>query len=90
MAEAVTRELVEETGLGGVCGRLLGWAERIEADEHHVIADFEVTVLDRGEPTAGDDAAEAAWVPVADVAELPLVEGLAELLSEWGVIPTFT
>lgn len=89
LAEAVTRELVEETGLDGVCGRLLGWAERIVPDEHHVILDFEVTLVDRGEPIAGDDAAEARWVDVADVAEMNLVEGLAELLYEWGVIPTF-
>ena len=90
LAEAVTRELREETGLEGVCGRLLGWAERIGPDEHHVILDFEVTVVDRGEPVAGDDAAEACWVDVADVAEMNLVEGLAELLYEWGVISTFT
>jgi len=89
LAEAVTRELREETGLDGVCGRLLGWAERIGPDEHHVILDFEVTLVDRGEPVAGDDAAEASWVDVADVAEMNLVEGLAELLYEWGVISTF-
>lgn len=90
LAEAVIRELREETGLDGMCGRLLGWAERIEPDEHHVILDFEVTVVDRGEPAAGDDAAEACWVDVAEVSELRLVDGLAELLYDWGVITTFT
>ena len=28
LAEAVTRELREETGLEGVCGPFIGWAER--------------------------------------------------------------
>src|SRR3546814_18514302 len=39
LAEAVTRELREETGLEGLCGPLLGWAERIDAEGHYVILD---------------------------------------------------
>jgi hypothetical protein len=38
------------------------------------------------EPVAGDDAAEAAWVPLHEVVSLPLVSGLAELLHEHGVL----
>ena len=30
LAEAVVRELAEETGLEGVCGELVGWVERID------------------------------------------------------------
>jgi 8-oxo-dGTP diphosphatase len=90
LAEAVVRELEEETGLAGLCGPLLGWVERIEADTHFVILDFEVTVVSRDEPVAGSDATEARWVPVWDVPELDLVEGLAEFLSEHGIIETLT
>lgn len=90
LVEAVVRELREETGLEGLCGRLLGWAERIGPDEHHVILDFEVTVVDTAEPVAGDDAAEVRWVDLLDVADLHLVEGLAELLYEQGIIATIT
>lgn len=90
LAEAVTRELREETGLEGLCGPLLGWAERIGPDEHHVILDFEVTVVDLQEPVAGDDAAEALWVDLHEVAEMALVDGLAECLYDWGIIATFT
>ena len=90
LMEAVTRELREETGLEGVCGALLGWGERIDDDTHYVILDFEVTLVGDHQPTAGDDAAEVAWVELHDVAELPLVDGLAELLSDNGVIATFT
>jgi hypothetical protein len=39
---------------------------------------------------AGDDAAEAAWVPLHEVAELRLVEGLAEFLHDNGVIEVIT
>ena len=90
LMEAVTRELWEETALEGVCGRLLGWAERVDGDLHHVILDFEVTLIGRDQPVAGDDAAEVAWVDLDDVAGLPLVAGLAELLAEEGILPAIT
>ena len=90
LVEAVVRELREETGLRGVCGPLVGWVERISEDHHFVILDFEVTVTGDLAPTAGSDAAEARWWPVAEVASLPLVEGLAEFLYDHGVIPTIT
>jgi mutator protein MutT len=90
LAEAVTRELREETGLDGVCGPLLGWAERIGEDHHFVILDFEVTLVGDDQPVAGDDAAEAAWVELHDVADLDLAEGMAELLHDNGIIATFT
>lgn len=90
LAEAVLRELREETGVEGVCGPWVGWTERIEGPAHHVILVFEATLLDPGPLEAGDDAAEAAWVPLGEVSDLPLVEGLVELLAEHGVLRTFT
>jgi 8-oxo-dGTP diphosphatase len=89
LAEAVVREVAEETGLEVLCGGLVGWVERITDDHHHVILDFFAVVLEEAPvPTAGDDAAEAAWVPLADVAELDLVDGLAEFLHEHGILDT--
>ncbi|MDP1806874.1 MAG: NUDIX domain-containing protein [Acidimicrobiales bacterium] len=88
LAEAVVRELAEETGLEAMCDDLIGWVERIGDDHHFVILDFRCTVLDDREPVAGDDALEVAWVPLADVAEQRLVEGLAEFLHDKGVIDT--
>ena len=90
LAEAVTRELREETGLDGVCGPMLGWAERIEPSGHYVILDFEVTLVGDDQPVAGDDAAEAVWVELHEVADLELAEGVAELLHDNGIIATFT
>lgn len=90
LAEAVVRELAEETGLDAVCGTFIGWVERLGDDHHFVIMDFDVVVMGPDEPVAGSDAAEAAWVPVWDVPELRLVEGLAEFLAEHGVIETLT
>jgi 8-oxo-dGTP diphosphatase len=90
LAEAVVREMDEETGLEAVCGPLIGWVERIDDDYHFVILDFEVTVLDVTDPVAGSDAAEAMWVPLSEVAELRLVPGLAEFLHEHGILETIT
>ena len=85
-AEAVVRELLEETGVEGVCGPLVGFVERIGADHHYVILDFAVSVLERTPAIAGDDATEAAWVPLSEVAEMRLVEGLAEFLHEHEIL----
>ncbi|HVE95145.1 MAG TPA: NUDIX domain-containing protein [Acidimicrobiales bacterium] len=90
LAEAVVRELLEETGLEGVCGELVGWVERVDSEYHHVILDFHADVLDPVPVAAGDDAVEARWVPLEEVAELTLVPGLAEFLADNGVIELFT
>ena len=89
LAEAVVRELAEETGLEAVCDDLVGWVERIGDGYHFVIFDFLVTVLDGPEivPQAGADAAEAAWVPLDEVTHLRLTDGLAEFLHEHGIVP---
>lgn len=84
--EAVVRETREETGLEVVVDRFLGWVERIDDPHHHVILDFAVTALEPSRsPEAGDDAAEARWVPFGDVSDLRLVGGLYEFLRDVGV-----
>lgn len=90
LADAVIRELVEETGLEAMCDGLVGWVERIGDGYHQVVFDFRVTVLGDQSPVAGDDAAEAAWVPLADTVDLRLAEGLAEFLHDHGILATIT
>jgi 8-oxo-dGTP diphosphatase len=90
LAEAVVRELHEETGLVGVCEGFVGWVERMAEGHHYVILDFSVTILSDLEPVAGDDAAEAIWVPLAELADLKLADGLAEFLHDHGILQTFS
>jgi ADP-ribose pyrophosphatase YjhB (NUDIX family) len=87
LASAVERELLEETGLQVTCGPFLGWVERIGPGYHFVILDFTVAVPDdAAAPHAGGDAAAVAWVRLADVPGLSLVDGVEEFLRAHGVL----
>jgi 8-oxo-dGTP diphosphatase len=90
VAAALVREVFEETGLEVLCGPLIDWVERIDDEHHFVIFDFEAEMIEQAEPSAGSDAAEATWVPLIDVAEYALVDGLAEFLHANGYISTLT
>ena len=88
LQEAVVREVAEETGQDVVCGEYIGVVERISDDAHYVIHDFVATVVADSPLAAGDDAAEAAWVPVADLADINLVAGMLEFLADHGIVTT--
>lgn len=85
-AEALVREMREETGLAVQAGRLLGTARRPgRGDDVLDIRDYSATVTG-GTLRAGDDAAEARWVMASEMESLPLTEGLVEALTSWGVL----
>ncbi len=94
MAEAVVREVAEETGLAVDCGSLVGWVERIGAGFHFVIFDFLAVPVDAAAVkgpaalrlTAGDDAGEARWIPFAELTMMDLVPGLLDFLHEHGIL----
>lgn len=86
VAEALIREVAEETGLAGLCGPLIGWSEFIGDHAHYVILNFRVTIVDDGDPVAGEDESDVRWVPLWEVSELRLTPGLAEFLADHDVI----
>jgi 8-oxo-dGTP diphosphatase len=86
--QAVTREILEETGLQVACGRLVGTAELPGLDGAVVDVSDYLAVVTGGELAAGDDAADVRWATAAELARLPLTKGLAEFLAARGVYPT--
>ena len=86
-AQALVREIGEETGLIVWPGPLVGAVDRPGPGGSVLeIRDYAATVTG-GTLAAGDDAADARWVAAADVARLVLTTGLAEALTAWGVLP---
>jgi 8-oxo-dGTP diphosphatase len=85
-AEALIREMREETGLTVTAGPLVGSVRRPWPNGAVIeIRDYAATVTG-GMLCPGDDAADARWVPPGEVNTLPLTEGLAEILTAWGVL----
>ena len=85
-AEALVREMREETGLDVQAGPLLGSVRRPAPGGNVLdIRDYGATITG-GTLRAGDDAAEARWVAPGDLAGLPITEGLVEALTDWGVL----
>lgn len=81
---AVQREVLEETALQVAVDRLLGIHE-VVGDPHYVILDFMAGLDGSGDPVAGDDVAEARWVPLDEVASLDCTPRFCETLRGWGV-----
>ena len=85
-AEAVVREMIEETGLTVEVGRLIGRVQRPGLNGAVVdIRDYAATVTG-GTLRAGDDAADARWVAPGELASLEITEGLIDALTGWGVL----
>ena len=85
--QAVVRETQEETGLRVTCGALIGSVQRPGKRGAVLdIRDYAATVTG-GALAAGDDAADARWVPKSELTALPLVEGLFDFLVSIGSVP---
>ena len=85
-AQALVREMLEETGLTVEPGPLVGAVERPgPAGTVLDIRDYAATVTG-GTLRPGDDAADTSWVPPPDVPDWPLTTGLAETLRSWGIL----
>jgi ADP-ribose pyrophosphatase YjhB (NUDIX family) len=85
--QAVAREMLEETGLRVECRHLLGTAELPGLDGAVIDVSDYLAVVTGGELAAADDAAAARWVTAAEMASLPLTDGLAGYLAAWGATP---
>jgi len=80
LAQAVAREVREETGLFVEVGALACVVERFGDDYHFVILDYLARVIG-GTLAAGTDARAARFVAAEDLATLPLTDGLVDVLA---------
>ena len=90
LAEALKREVREETGLEIEVEKVAGVFDLIIRDEagkpqyHYVIVDFFARVIG-GELVPGDDAAKARWVPIEELENYELSNFLKARLKQMGV-----
>jgi len=86
LAEAVTREVLEETGLTVEPVQLAGHREVILRDadgrveRHFVILSFACRWI-AGEAGISDEVAETRWVAPDEIADLKTTSGLAEIIA---------
>jgi len=85
LAEAVIREIAEETALAIEPVALAGYREVVARDaddkveRHFVILPFAARWIS-GEPRLNEELSEWRWVDPAEVASLPTTPGLAEIV----------
>ena len=80
LAQALAREVREETGLDVEVGALASVVERMGDTYHFVILDYVARVIG-GVLTAGDDARDARFVDEAALTSLATTEGLLPVIE---------
>jgi len=87
LEQALVREVEEECSLKVEPGPFVSLIERIEHDSrgkiryHYAILDF-VCKYKEGVLTAGSDAADAKWVSITDVENMPLTDELKQIIKK--------
>lgn len=84
LAQALSREVREETGLIVVPQALAGVAEAIDPREaYHYVIVVSFTLVTGGELSPGDDADDVAWYSQPELAGLSLTPRLEKYLNDF-------
>ena len=81
LAQAVVREIAEETGLAVVAEDQIAVVEVLGEDHHFVIVDF-LCSRQGGTVEAGSDAMDAAFVPLDSLGAFDVPEKAREVIGE--------
>jgi len=88
VAQAVEREVREETGLAVRAGAEVGRVQIPGDGVLYDVVDLRCALTSTGqEPIAGDDAADVLFADAAALAQLRCTPALVETLRAWGVLP---
>lgn len=79
LVDALVREIREETSLDVAVERLVEVVEILGERHHYVVLDYRARVLS-GELRAGDDAADARWVDVADLPSFGVTDAVLRVV----------
>lgn len=91
--DAVSREILEETGLVIRVGEPAGVFDYIEKDKkgvikfHYIIIDYFADVIS-GEPKASSDVADVKWVNLGDLGKYALTSSTEKLVNKISVSGT--
>lgn len=85
IAEAVRRELMEETGVEADLGRPIDCVDIVRRDEAGAVAVHYVLIVfagpwRTGEPRPGDDADAVCWADPDTLDDLPMTQGTAAVI----------
>lgn len=81
LADALRREMAEETGLDVRVGPLVAVVEIIDEAHHYVVLDY-LCARAGGALRPGDDAAEAAFVPVNAISALGVTGAVRDVVAK--------
>lgn len=79
--EAVSRELLEETGVTAIIGQKVALIDAVFEGKLYRLHDY-VAQWDHGEPVAGDDAAQAKFVRVSEISRFGLWDKTCEVIRD--------
>jgi len=84
LGECCAREIWEETGIQATPQKIVAVADRQIDGFHYVIIDFLATLSENEHPNtpkSGSDALQADWFDPENLGDIPLVEGLVEVID---------
>ena len=86
IADALRREVKEETNLDIEVGELAGILEIPDSEMHFVILDHFATIVGDPDPVPGSDASEVRWVALDEIAGLECTPRFVETMKAWNVL----